>query len=227
MKLISPSGQITSLDRPQTTIGRATSNDVVVSDPRVSGHHASIVRDGDVLILRDVGSSNGTYLNDQPIQGSARLRGGDHIRVGHTVLTIQSEGGIAADRTVLDVQRSGSAAQGVIPGAQVVVAPAMPQVVSPYGVLLYPPKDKASAMLLEILPGLVGLLGFGWIYAGEIGIGLAFLLGNLTYLCIGTVIAVVTSGIGLICLWPLEVGVLVTSAILLNSHMSARPAQFR
>jgi hypothetical protein len=48
----------------------------------------------------------------------------------------------------------------------------------------YPPrplKDRSIAIILEILPGLFGILGIGWIYSGKTGTGLAWLIGYLIW----------------------------------------------
>ena len=54
-------------DKPVLLIGRSSNNDLVLAEPNVSGSHASITRktatDGtSVLLIRDNGSSNGTYI---------------------------------------------------------------------------------------------------------------------------------------------------------------------
>jgi hypothetical protein len=61
-------------------IGRA--GQLAVPDARVSRQHARIVKEGDAFLLEDLGSSNGTYLNDQRIEGREALKQGDRIRVG-------------------------------------------------------------------------------------------------------------------------------------------------
>jgi pSer/pThr/pTyr-binding forkhead associated (FHA) protein len=69
-----------------TVIGRALDNDIVVSDPSVSRHHASIeYRDGSFL-LHDLGSQNGTWLGGQRVT-EASLGGGDALRLGDARFT--------------------------------------------------------------------------------------------------------------------------------------------
>src|ERR1051326_9176629 len=66
------------------SIGRSVSNQVAVTDERVSRRHALIQVQGDnEYWLVDFGSRNGTYLNDQRIIQPTRLRHGDRIKVGH------------------------------------------------------------------------------------------------------------------------------------------------
>jgi FHA domain len=63
-------------------IGRGSAADIRVEDPFASSRHARIERQGDVLVIEDLGSTNGTYLNDEPLTGPQPLHPGDRIRIG-------------------------------------------------------------------------------------------------------------------------------------------------
>lgn len=76
---------------------RADACDVVVhGDPYISPRHCRITRDpypaGDGsacrIFVEDLGSTNGTYINDHRIYGPIELRIGDHLRIGRTVSEI-------------------------------------------------------------------------------------------------------------------------------------------
>jgi hypothetical protein len=73
------------------TIGRREGNDVRVSwDPEVSGLHAALERFGRDWTLVDDGlSRNGSYVNGSRVMGRRRLRDGDALRVGRTVIVYQ------------------------------------------------------------------------------------------------------------------------------------------
>lgn len=80
----SVAGTAFSLDA-ETTIGRAAGCRISVDDSHVSKLHARVYRaDGDWFV-EDLGSTNGTHLNESLVD-TARLRSGDRIRVGETVL---------------------------------------------------------------------------------------------------------------------------------------------
>lgn len=64
-----------------TTIGRHPESDIFLDDVTVSRRHAEVHRDGDAILLNDVGSLNGTYLNRHRIE-SGSLRSGDEVQVG-------------------------------------------------------------------------------------------------------------------------------------------------
>jgi adenylate cyclase len=69
------------LSRNETTIGRGTENDIVLNDHTVSRNHAKIVRTKKGYILTDLGSFNGTRLNEKAIQ-AALLANQDLIKIG-------------------------------------------------------------------------------------------------------------------------------------------------
>ncbi len=72
------------LDREATVIGRDGNCDLVLDDHQVSKRHARIVRSGDSYLIEDLGSTNGTKVNEQTLIGSRSLGNGDVIEVGDT-----------------------------------------------------------------------------------------------------------------------------------------------
>jgi hypothetical protein len=78
------------LSGDQVTIGRNDANTLVLHDPTVSQVHAVLERYGTGWCLRDVGSTNGTFLNGDRVRGEIRLRSGDEIRVGQGSLVFRS-----------------------------------------------------------------------------------------------------------------------------------------
>ncbi|MFC3501029.1 FHA domain-containing protein [Micromonospora krabiensis] len=67
-------------------IGRAPTVDVVVHDPHLSRRHAEVWLAPEGASLRDLGSTNGTWLNDRRIVDVEQLADGDVIRLGRTEL---------------------------------------------------------------------------------------------------------------------------------------------
>jgi hypothetical protein len=63
------------------TLGRGDV-EIHLEDPFASSRHARISREGRVLVLEDLGSTNGTYLNDHALDGPQPLHDGDRIRIG-------------------------------------------------------------------------------------------------------------------------------------------------
>ena len=82
-------GRSVPLTQPEVTIGRLPECDVVVEDPGASRQHARVRRTDGGFVLVDLGSTNGTLVNDVPIQ-EHELENGDRITIGETVLEFRS-----------------------------------------------------------------------------------------------------------------------------------------
>jgi DNA-binding response OmpR family regulator len=86
-KLIDPTGREHAMTTDRLTIGRAVENDVVITSKRVSREHARVRRAGWRILLEDLGSTNGTYLNGERLHEPVQLRDGDQIKVGDVLFT--------------------------------------------------------------------------------------------------------------------------------------------
>jgi two-component system cell cycle response regulator len=78
------------LEASPTRIGRGADNQIVLDGDSVSRRHAQIERRDDGWVVLDVGSTNGTYCNDDQIQGEVTLRNGDRVKVGPTIFKFLS-----------------------------------------------------------------------------------------------------------------------------------------
>lgn len=76
-------------------IGRAADNTIVLSDERVSAHHARISFTGGQWQLEDLGSRNGTFVNELPVEGVLVVTMGDRIQLGTVTLQLSQEVPIA------------------------------------------------------------------------------------------------------------------------------------
>jgi FHA domain-containing protein len=70
------------------TLGRGDV-EVVLEDPFASSQHARIESQGGAVVLEDLGSTNGTYLNDELLRGPQPLHPGDRIRIGDSHFVFQ------------------------------------------------------------------------------------------------------------------------------------------
>lgn len=75
-------GQTFTADGPLTTLGRRESNDIDIPDEGVSREHAAIRRVGNTFLVRDLDSTGGTMVNNEPLTGERALRDGDTLTLG-------------------------------------------------------------------------------------------------------------------------------------------------
>ena len=118
--------------KDRTTIGRRSHNDLVIDNLAVSGEHAVLFKTGDDMYLEDLGSTNGTTVNGQPIKKHLLL-GGDLIEIGKYRLKYVAEGGESTAGGDVDFDTSQplkrefySPSPATIPVRQPIAAPAAP-----------------------------------------------------------------------------------------------------
>lgn len=74
-----------ALTQAKTVIGRGPMNDIVLTDPEISRRHAQVVRQGESYALEDLGSTNGTFVNQLRVATLTPLNHGDNIDLGESV----------------------------------------------------------------------------------------------------------------------------------------------
>ena len=74
----------------QVVLGRGTA-DVVIDDPEISRRHALVRVVGERVVIDDLDSMNGTWVNGQRITETVELRPGDVVRLGRSVFELQAE----------------------------------------------------------------------------------------------------------------------------------------
>ncbi len=123
-------GKVYDLDKEEMVVGRDLGNDIVVSDADISRRHAHLVLQGDVYMIEDLGSTNGTYVNGERLTGPQLLMGGETIMFGSTVEMTFAPAGFDVAATMIAPPHAAA------PAEPVVVAPAQvePAVVEPVDV---------------------------------------------------------------------------------------------
>ncbi|NEP84774.1 MAG: FHA domain-containing protein [Okeania sp. SIO3B3] len=89
--------------RGESKMGRDRKNVVVVSDPKVSRHHATLLPHDKTFLLQDQGSANGTFVNGAQIGQPTRLQPDDKISIGDTTFLFTLNEPDANDLTSLEV----------------------------------------------------------------------------------------------------------------------------
>lgn len=84
--------------RPMTAIGRTAKNDIVIDDPHVSAHHAELRFERGHWWLRDLGSKNGTWLNDEPVRAVVAMRHGDVLQCGRVRFSLATSFAVPVER---------------------------------------------------------------------------------------------------------------------------------
>ncbi len=77
------------VDQPTVRLGRGSGSDIVLQDTQISRQHAEISRQGDRFFIRDLGSTNGTFVNNRQVTDLRPLQSGDQIRIGNTTLACE------------------------------------------------------------------------------------------------------------------------------------------
>ncbi len=93
--------QSCALPEGTTTVGRSSRNRIVLSDPSVSGHHGDLLVSWNEVIVRDHGSSNGTWVAGVRVNAGGQLPAnhGDAIRFGRVEARVELDGFPADDAT--------------------------------------------------------------------------------------------------------------------------------
>lgn len=81
-------GRSFTIDGAGATIGRQAGNTIIPNDLRLSRQHARIEVQGGGFVVHDLGSTNGTLLNGQPLHEPQALRAGDMLQMGSTVFRV-------------------------------------------------------------------------------------------------------------------------------------------
>jgi pSer/pThr/pTyr-binding forkhead associated (FHA) protein len=82
-------GTVIRIEHDVATIGRRDDNAYVIPDARVSRIHAELRKEGNAVIVTDLGSSSGTKVNGEPINGPAVIRHGDRVSFGPVTATFE------------------------------------------------------------------------------------------------------------------------------------------
>jgi pSer/pThr/pTyr-binding forkhead associated (FHA) protein len=108
--VIQHTGQVFSLTQETVTIGSGEDNLIILDDPQVSAHHATITwqAEANVYLIEDWGSAEGTYVNEIRIDEPQPLRQGDIIRVGNTIIEVRLDAAVGVPPPVAEPEAKGT-----------------------------------------------------------------------------------------------------------------------
>src|SRR5512147_592856 len=81
-------GAAFTLEGDQLTIGRDSTNEIVINDAEVSRRHARLTFQGGKYVLEDLGSTNGTFVNGQRLAGPRVLKPGEVVQFGEQIMLV-------------------------------------------------------------------------------------------------------------------------------------------
>jgi diguanylate cyclase (GGDEF)-like protein len=85
------------LTNVELIIGRGEETDIQIADHAISRRHAKIDPTPDGVFVSDLGSTNGTFVNDKAIEGNTRLHDGDYLRIGNCIYRFLTGGNVEAE----------------------------------------------------------------------------------------------------------------------------------
>src|SRR5687767_8946225 len=90
-------GRTYELNVEKTTVGRVEDNAFQIAEPSVSSHHAEIILKGTDVLIKDLNSTNGTYINGEKIT-EAVLKPGQTLKFGQVELRLEGKDGAGAPK---------------------------------------------------------------------------------------------------------------------------------
>src|SRR6266496_6521076 len=84
-------GRTHELKVDKTTIGRVEDNTFQIAEPSVSSHHCELLRRGSDIVVKDLNSTNGTFINGEKVADEAVLKAGQVLRLGQIEMRLESE----------------------------------------------------------------------------------------------------------------------------------------
>jgi len=94
-------GRTQELKAEKTTIGRVEDNTFQIAEPSVSSHHCEVVLKGNEVLVRDLNSTNGTFINGEKITESV-IKPGQILRLGQIEMRLETDASAAPSKKQVD-----------------------------------------------------------------------------------------------------------------------------
>jgi hypothetical protein len=86
IKLGPQAGRLFTIEADEVVVGRDAECDLVINEREISRQHIRIKHQGEMYVVEDLESKNGTWVNDEPLKGERALRDNDRITLAKTVI---------------------------------------------------------------------------------------------------------------------------------------------
>lgn len=94
-------GRTHDLKADKTTIGRVEDNTFQIAEPSVSSHHCEVLLRGNDVVIKDLGSTNGTFINGEKISESP-IKPGQILRLGQVEMRLETDAPPPSSKKPLD-----------------------------------------------------------------------------------------------------------------------------
>src|SRR3954465_4628715 len=101
-------GRTHELNVDKTTIGRVEDNTFQIAEPSVSSHHCEVLLRGNDIVVKDLNSTNGTFINGEKVSESV-LKPGQSLRLGQIEMRLETETSAGASTAPAPVSASAPA----------------------------------------------------------------------------------------------------------------------
>jgi len=145
-------GAAFTLEGDQLTIGRDSTNEVVINDAEISRRHARLTFQGGKYVLEDLGSTNGTFVNGQRLAGPRVLKAGEVVSFGEQIVLVFEVSTFDPGATIASPRAA------AVPSASRPVAPPPPAPAEYAGsVPASPMAAPAAGTKISLTPVLIGV----------------------------------------------------------------------
>jgi pSer/pThr/pTyr-binding forkhead associated (FHA) protein len=95
-------GRTHDLKAEKTTIGRVEDNSFQIAEPSVSSHHCEVLVRGNDVVVRDLNSTNGTFINGEKVATESPIKPGQILRLGQIEMRLETDTPPASSKKPLD-----------------------------------------------------------------------------------------------------------------------------
>jgi predicted component of type VI protein secretion system len=117
-------GKVLEIKLPQFLVGRDPQCHLRPASSLISKRHCVILQREGKAFVRDFDSTNGTFLNDEPVRGEVELHNDDRLKIGPLLFTVRLEAGAAVNRPTPAPPTKGVGKPGAAPAVKPAAAPA-------------------------------------------------------------------------------------------------------
>jgi len=141
-------GKVIEIKQPEFLVGRDPDCQLRPASPLISKRHCALVQRDNKAFLKDFGSTNGSFVNDEQVKGEAELNNGDRVKIGPLLFEVRLETEAPVNRPTPAPAAKGAPKPAPKPGASQ-TAPAAKKAPAPAPAASSSEDDEMAALLLS------------------------------------------------------------------------------